>query len=113
MKNKKKLLCTSIALAIAPIAISFADQNKNHIEVDETSYGKNVYSNDWMSIEIGTITEVKKDDQNGLNFDHNSPIARGRNSIAIGTSSVAGGSINNDEDLRLEKQLLLEPKHKQ
>ncbi|EJM4822910.1 YadA-like family protein [Escherichia coli] len=100
MKNKKKLLCTSIALAIAPIAISFADQNKNHIEVDETSYGKNVYSNDWMSIEIGTITEVKKDDQNGLNFDHNSPIARGRNSIAIGTSSVAGGSINNDEGFK-------------
>ncbi|MDW9200280.1 hypothetical protein SE959_26550 [Escherichia coli] len=53
-----------------------------------------------MSIEIGTITEVKKDDQNGLNFDHNSPIARGRNSIAIGTSSVAGGSINNDEGFK-------------
>ncbi|QWM52258.1 YadA-like family protein (plasmid) [Escherichia coli] len=93
MNSKKKLLCVSIALAISPVAVTFAEKNNNHIEVDETELGHNLYTDDWMSIEIGTTKEVKKNDDNKLNFDHNSPIAKGRNSIAIGTSAVAGANM--------------------
>ncbi|EFN8327995.1 TPA: YadA-like family protein [Escherichia coli] len=93
MNSKKKLLCVSIALAISPVAVTFAEKNNNHIEVDETELGNNIYTDDWMSIEIGTTKEVKKNDDNKLNFDHNSPIAKGRNSIAIGTSAVAGANM--------------------
>ncbi|EOP9904143.1 YadA-like family protein [Escherichia coli] len=93
MKYKKTLLCVSIALAIAPVAMTFAEKNDSHIEVDEEVLGENLYTDDWMSIEIGTITEVKKTPENQLNFDHDSPIAKGRNSIAIGTSAKAGGDM--------------------
>ncbi|EEV7679272.1 hemagglutinin, partial [Escherichia coli] len=45
---------------------------------------------DWKSIEIGTTQFAAKDVSKGINFDHKSPVAEGRNSIAIGTSALAG-----------------------
>ncbi|EOB4762326.1 hypothetical protein ACIUP7_004930 [Escherichia coli] len=89
MKNRKTLLCVSIALAINPVAITFAEQNSSVIEVDENPN----HSNNWKSIEIGLTKEEKARPELGINFDHNSPVAKGRNSIAIGTSAEAGGEI--------------------
>ncbi|EMB3570508.1 YadA-like family protein [Escherichia coli] len=89
MKNRKTLLCVSIALAINPVAITFAEQNSSVIEVDENPN----HSNNWKSIEIGLTKEEKARPELGINFDHNSPVAKGHNSIAIGTSAEAGGEI--------------------
>ncbi|CAD5738777.1 YadA-like family protein [Escherichia coli] len=89
MKNRKTLLCVSIALAINPVAITFAEQNSSVIEVDENPN----HGNNWKSIEIGTKKEEKARPELGINFDHNSPVAKGHNSIAIGTSAEAGGEI--------------------
>lgn len=89
MKHKKSLLCISIALAIAPVAMTFAERNTSHIEVDDQA-SIDVAGDDWMSIEIGTTNEVTKDPAKGIDFDHVSPIAKGRNAIAIGTSAEAG-----------------------
>ncbi|HFS3730569.1 TPA: hemagglutinin, partial [Escherichia coli] len=67
-----------------------ADTNKLTVEVDETSPGYDVYGDDWKSIEIGTTKFTAKDESKGINFDHKSPVAEGRNSIAIGTSAETG-----------------------
>ncbi|HHY8360562.1 TPA: YadA-like family protein, partial [Escherichia coli] len=49
-----------------------------------------MHGDNWKSIEIGTTQEVKASPDKNINFDHNSPVAEGRNSIAIGTSAEAG-----------------------
>ncbi|HFR5729697.1 TPA: hypothetical protein ACH3LE_001060 [Escherichia coli] len=49
-----------------------------------------MHGDNWKSIEIGTTPEVKASPDKNINFDHNSPVAEGRNSIAIGTSAEAG-----------------------
>ncbi|EGO4448557.1 hemagglutinin [Escherichia coli] len=112
MKKKKTSLCVSIALAINPVTMTFAAQNTSTIEVDETSLGYDVYGNDWKSIEIGTTKEVKADPAKGINFDHNSPVAKGRNSIAIGTSAEAGGDITDDAGFKTGESIAIGAKAK-
>ncbi|EJI6640412.1 hemagglutinin, partial [Escherichia coli] len=73
-----------------PFPASLAAQNTNVVEVDESSQGYDVHGDNWKSIEIGTTQEVKASPDKNINFDHNSPVAEGRNSIAIGTSAEAG-----------------------
>ncbi|EFJ4045148.1 hemagglutinin [Escherichia coli] len=94
MNLRKKHICIAISLVLNPASISQAsaqaDTNKLTVEVDETSLGHDVYGDDWKSIEIGTTKFTAKDESKGINFDHKSPVAEGRNSIAIGTSAEAG-----------------------
>lgn len=80
-------------LAIASVKFSWATPNKNVIEVDEQSTGYDNYGDNWNSIEIGTTKEVKADPKKDINFDQKSPVAQGRNSIAIGTTAVSGDKI--------------------
>ncbi|EIT4034949.1 hemagglutinin, partial [Escherichia coli] len=77
-------------LVLNPFPASLAAQNTNVVEVDESSQGYDVHGDNWKSIEIGTTQEVKASPDKNINFDHNSPVAEGRNSIAIGTSAEAG-----------------------
>ncbi|MFK0531202.1 hypothetical protein ACISSW_28230 [Escherichia coli] len=42
MNSKKKLLCVSIALAISPVAVPFAEKNNNLFEESETGLGLNL-----------------------------------------------------------------------
>ncbi|MDS1745280.1 YadA-like family protein [Escherichia coli] len=111
MKHKKSLLCISIALAIAPVAMTFAERNTSHIEVDDKSL-VDTAGNDWMSIEIGTTNEVKKDPAKGIDFDHVSPIAKGRNAIAIGTSAEAGTLINDEVGFKTGESIAIGAKAK-
>ncbi|RNI74207.1 hemagglutinin, partial [Escherichia coli] len=94
MNLRKKHICIAISLVLNPASISQAsaqaDTNTLTVEVDETSLGYDVYGDDWKSIEIGTTKFTAKDESKGINFDHKSPVAEGRNSIAIGTSAEAG-----------------------
>ncbi|HHX7216468.1 TPA: YadA-like family protein, partial [Escherichia coli] len=94
MNLRKKHICIAISLVLNPASISQAsaqaDTNKLTVEVDETSPGYDVYGDDWKSIEIGTTKFTAKDESKGINFDHKSPVAEGRNSIAIGTSAETG-----------------------
>ncbi|MEF9760542.1 hemagglutinin, partial [Escherichia coli] len=94
MNLRKKHICIAISLVLNPASISQAsaqaDTNKLTVEVDETSPGHDVYGDDWKSIEIGTTKFTAKDESKGINFDHKSPVAEGRNSIAIGTSAETG-----------------------
>ncbi|ENA5437596.1 hemagglutinin, partial [Escherichia coli] len=103
MNLRKKHICIAISLVLNPASISQAsaqaDTNKLTVEVDETSLGYDVYGDDWKSIEIGTTKFTAKDESKGINFDHKSPVAEGRNSIAIGTSAEAGGDISTKEGL--------------
>ncbi|HHT8775797.1 TPA: YadA-like family protein [Escherichia coli] len=103
MNLRKKHICIAISLVLNPASISQAsaqaDTNKLTVEVDETSLGHDVYGDDWKSIEIGTTKFTAKDESKGINFDHKSPVAEGRNSIAIGTSAEAGGDISTKEGL--------------
>ncbi|EOK7730814.1 YadA-like family protein [Escherichia coli] len=105
MKYKKTLLCVSIALAIAPVAMTFAEKNTSHIEVDEAPV--DTAGNDWLSIEIGTTSEVPEDPDKGIYFNHTSPIASGRNSIAIGTSAVAGKDIITEEGFKTGESIAI------
>lgn len=105
MKYKKTLLCVSIALAIAPVAMTFAEKNTSHIEVDEAPV--DTAGNDWLSIEIGTTSEVPEDPDKGIYFKHTSPIASGRNSIAIGTSAIAGGEIQTPEGFKTGESIAI------
>lgn len=101
MNLRKKHICIAISLVLNPASISQADAqadtNKLTVEVDETSLGYDVYGDDWKSIEIGTTKFTAKDESKGINFDHKSPVAEGRNSIAIGTSALAGDKM---EDMK-------------
>ncbi|EGF6469807.1 hemagglutinin, partial [Escherichia coli] len=94
MKFKRTQLCVAILFAINPATISQVyaqkDTNKLTVEVDEATPGSDVHGDDWKSIEIGTTQFAAKDVSKGINFDHKSPVAEGRNSIAIGTSALAG-----------------------
>ncbi|EEY5091533.1 hemagglutinin [Escherichia coli] len=87
---QKKHICIAISLVLNPFPASLAAQNTNVVEVDESSQGYDVHGDNWKSIEIGTTQEVKASPDKNINFDHNSPVAEGRNSIAIGTSAEAG-----------------------
>ncbi|EPM2295931.1 YadA-like family protein, partial [Escherichia coli] len=86
--------------------------NKLTVEVDETSLGHDVYGDDWKSIEIGTTKFTAKDESKGINFDHKSPVAEGRNSIAIGTSAEAGGDISTKEGLYTGESIAIGAKTK-
>ncbi|END5509909.1 hemagglutinin, partial [Escherichia coli] len=94
MNLRKKHICIAISLVLNPASISQvyaqADTNKLTVEVDETTLSADVHGDDWKSIEIGTTQFAAKDVSKGINFDHKSPVAEGRNSIAIGTSALAG-----------------------
>ncbi|EEC8144965.1 hypothetical protein E8W89_RS25100, partial [Escherichia coli] len=87
MNLRKKHICIAISLVLNPFPASLAAQNTNVVEVDESSQGYDVHGDNWKSIEIGTTQEVKASPDKNINFDHNSPVAEGRNSIAIGTSA--------------------------
>ncbi|EEY6694549.1 hemagglutinin, partial [Escherichia coli] len=91
---------------------SLAAQNTNVVEVDETDKGYQVYGDNWKSIEIGTTKEVKKKNSTDLNFDHNSPVAKGHNSIAIGTSAEAGGEIKDEKGFKTGESIAIGAKAK-
>ncbi|EJN4421932.1 hemagglutinin, partial [Escherichia coli] len=116
MKFKRTQLCVAILFAINPATISQVyaqkDTNKLTVEVDETSFGHDVYSEDWKSIEIGTTKFTPKDESKGINFDHKSPVAEGRNSIAIGTSAEAGGDIKDQKGLYTGESIAIGAKTK-
>ncbi|HFO2595830.1 TPA: YadA-like family protein, partial [Escherichia coli] len=86
-----------------------ADTNKLTVEVDETISSA---GDDWKSIEIGTTKFTAKDESKGINFDHKSPVAEGRNSIAIGTSAEAGGDISTKEGLYTGESIAIGAKTK-
>ncbi|EPJ2625422.1 YadA-like family protein, partial [Escherichia coli] len=116
MNLRKKHICIAISLVLNPASISQvsaqADTNKLTVEVDETSLGHDVYGDDWKSIEIGTTKFTAKDEPKGINFDHKSPVAEGRNSIAIGTSAEAGGDISTKEGLYTGESIAIGAKTK-
>ncbi|ELW9986635.1 YadA-like family protein [Escherichia coli] len=111
MKYKRKLLCVSIALAITPVAVTFAEKNDAHLEVDDKDTVDKA-GNNWMSIEIGTINEVPENSDKGIYFAHTSPVALGRNSIAIGTSAVAGEAITTEEGFKTGESIAIGAKAK-
>ncbi|HFP1536976.1 TPA: hemagglutinin, partial [Escherichia coli] len=116
MNLRKKHICIAISLVLNPASISQvsaqADTNKLTVEVDETSLGHDVYGDDWKSIEIGTTKFTAKDESKGIDFDHKSPVAEGRNSIAIGTSAEAGGDISTKEGLYTGESIAIGAKTK-
>ncbi|EFG1804961.1 hemagglutinin, partial [Escherichia coli] len=116
MNLRKKHICIAISLVLNPASISQAsaqaDTNTLTVEVDETSLGYDVYGDDWKSIEIGTTKFTAKDESKGINFDHKSPVAEGRNSIAIGTSAEAGGDISTKEGLYTGESIAIGAKTK-
>ncbi|EGO0637717.1 hemagglutinin, partial [Escherichia coli] len=116
MNLRKKHICIAISLVLNPASISQvsaqADTNKLTVEVDEASLGHDVYGDDWKSIEIGTTKFTAKDESKGINFDHKSPVAEGRNSIAIGTSAEAGGDISTKEGLYTGESIAIGAKTK-
>ncbi|HHD7536990.1 TPA: hemagglutinin, partial [Escherichia coli] len=107
-----KHICIAISLVLNPFPASLAAQNTNVVEVDETDKGYQVYGDNWKSIEIGTTKEVKKKDSTDLNFDHNSPVAKGHNSIAIGTSAEAGGEIKDEKGFKTGESIAIGAKAK-
>ncbi|EJZ0506891.1 hemagglutinin, partial [Escherichia coli] len=112
MNLRKKHICIAISLVLNPFPASLAAQNTNVVEVDETDKGHQVYGDNWKSIEIGTTKEVKKKDSTDLNFDHNSPVAKGHNSIAIGTSAEAGGEIKDEKGFKTGESIAIGAKAK-
>ncbi|EJQ0261144.1 hemagglutinin, partial [Escherichia coli] len=116
MNLRKKHICIAISLVLNPASISQvsaqADTNKLTVEVDETSLGHDVYGDDWKSIEIGTTKFTAKDESKGINFDHKSPVAEGRNSIAIGTSAEAGGEIKDEKGFKTGESIAIGAKAK-
>ncbi|HHZ4237364.1 TPA: YadA-like family protein, partial [Escherichia coli] len=112
MNLRKKYICIAISLVLNPFPASLAAQNTNVVEVDETDKGHQVYGDNWKSIEIGTTKEVKKKDSTDLNFDHNSPVAKGHNSIAIGTSAEAGGEIKDEKGFKTGESIAIGAKAK-
>ncbi|HFO4992836.1 TPA: hemagglutinin, partial [Escherichia coli] len=60
----------------------------------------------------GTTKFTAKDESKGINFDHKSPVAEGRNSIAIGTSAEAGGDISTKEGLYTGESIAIGAKTK-
>ncbi|HFS3917877.1 TPA: YadA-like family protein [Escherichia coli] len=113
MNLRKKHICIAISLVLNPASISQAsaqaDTNKLTVEVDETISSA---GDDWKSIEIGTTKFTAKDESKGINFDHKSPVAEGRNSIAIGTSAEAGGDISTKEGLYTGESIAIGAKTK-
>lgn len=112
MNLRKKHICIAISLVLNPFPASLAAQNTNVVEVDESSQGYDVHGDNWKSIEIGTTQEVKASPDKNINFDHNSPVAEGRNSIAIGTSAEAGGDISTKEGLYTGESIAIGAKTK-
>ncbi|EFD8985179.1 hemagglutinin [Escherichia coli] len=112
MNLRKKHICIAISLVLNPFPASLAAQNTNVVEVDETDKGYQVYGDNWKSIEIGTTKEVKKKNSTDLNFDHNSPVAKGHNSIAIGTSAEAGGEIKDEKGFKTGESIAIGAKAK-
>ncbi|ELW6926052.1 YadA-like family protein [Escherichia coli] len=112
MNLRKKHICIAISLVLNPFPASLAAQNTNVVEVDETDKGYQVYGDNWKSIEIGTTKEVKKKNSTDLNFDHNSPVAKGHNSIAIGTSAEAGGEIKDEKGFKTGESIAIGAKTK-
>lgn len=78
---KKNLITVSILLSISSF-LTYANLVEVPVYVEETM------GPDWQSMTIGT-TETRLQG-NGVSFDHVPPVAKGRRSIAIGTSAVAG-----------------------
>ncbi|EPQ9068431.1 YadA-like family protein [Escherichia coli] len=116
MNFKQSKVCLAVLLSLSPVIIPFAsaqqDTNTKTIEVDEDSKGYGVYGNNWKSIEIGTTNFTAKDESKGINFDHKSPVAKGRNSIAIGTSAEAGGEIKDDKGFKTGESIAIGAKAK-
>ncbi|HAV9700046.1 TPA: hemagglutinin [Escherichia coli] len=107
---KRTNTCVAILLAINPAYLSFAAQNTNVVEVNEDAKANS--SDGWKSIEIGTTIEAKKDNINNITFDHNSPIAKGHNAIAIGTSAEAGTAITDTKGFMTGESIAIGAKTK-
>ncbi|HBC3016834.1 TPA: hemagglutinin, partial [Escherichia coli O146] len=109
MKFRKTYICMAIALALNPVGRALSEANTEVVEVTEKNGKKN---NNWKSIEIGTTIEVKKKENPDLNFDYNSPVAKGHNSIAIGTSAEAGGEIKDKKGFQAGESIAIGAKAK-
>ncbi|RNI54556.1 YadA-like family protein [Escherichia coli] len=94
MTFKRTKVCLAVLFAIAPAFPSVSAPNATTIVVDETETPDG-FGDSWKSIEIGTTKEAKQGVAS-VHFDHNSPVAKGHNSIAIGTSAEAGSAIADD-----------------
>ncbi|EHM9465565.1 hemagglutinin, partial [Escherichia coli] len=115
MKFKYSKVCLAIFVSLTPSLSSLAgekDTNKNTVEVAESNPGSDVHGNDWKSIEIGTTQFTAKDELKGINFDHGSPIAKGRNAIAIGTSAEAGTLIQDEVGFKTGESIAIGAKAK-
>lgn len=87
MKFKKMYLYAAIVLAVKPAWPFQAEAaDSDYLKVGENNQSGT--SDNWGSISIGIKDTVKKN--NDINFDYKPPTAKGRNSIAIGTSADAG-----------------------
>ncbi|MBS8646883.1 YadA-like family protein [Escherichia coli] len=87
MKFKKMYLYAAIMLAVKPAWPFQAEAaDSDYLKVGENNQSGT--SDNWGSISIGIKDTVKKN--NDINFDYKPPTAKGRNSIAIGTSADAG-----------------------
>ncbi|HFO5769726.1 TPA: YadA-like family protein [Escherichia coli] len=111
MTFKRTKVCLAVLFAIAPGLPSASTKNTTTIVVDETKTVDG-YGNNWKSIEIGTTEEAKKGVDGSVLFDHNSPVAKGHNSIAIGTSAEAGGEITEDTGFKTGESIAIGAKAK-
>ncbi|EFF6509221.1 hemagglutinin, partial [Escherichia coli] len=111
MTFKRTKVCLAVLFAIAPGLPSASTKNTTTIVVDETKTVDG-YGNNWKSIEIGTTEEAKKGVDSSVLFDHNSPVAKGHNSIAIGTSAEAGGEITEDTGFKTGESIAIGAKAK-
>ncbi|WP_106916402.1 hypothetical protein [Escherichia coli] len=111
MTFKRTKVCLAVLFAIAPGLPSASTKNTTTIVVDETKTVDG-YGNNWKSIEIGTTEEAKKGVDSSVLFDHNSPVAKGHNSIAIGTSAEAGGEITEDSGFKTGESIAIGAKAK-
>ncbi|EEQ1489742.1 YadA-like family protein [Escherichia coli] len=110
MNFKRSKVCLAVLLSLSPVIMPFASaqQNADVIEVDETETADG-HGDNWKSIEIGTTKFTAKDDAAGIFFDHKSPEAAGRSSIAIGTSAEAGLEMT---DFKTGEAIAIGPKAK-
>ncbi|EEU1995711.1 hemagglutinin [Escherichia coli] len=107
---KRSKVCLAVLLSISPTFPSVSAQNTSTIEVDETELPGGIYGDSWKSIEIGTIKEAPKG--GSIYFDHNSPVAKGHNAIAIGTSAEAGTEIVDDTGFKTGESIAIGAKAK-
>ena len=105
MSFKRSKICMAVLLSLPTSFFSSvsAQQSTNTqvIEVNELE------GDDWKSIEIGTTKKKDKDEGAGIYFDHKSPEAHGRSSIAIGTSAEAGKDM---DDFKTGEAIAIGPK---